>query len=162
MNYLTSMDSVLEKIEKGAFLTVKNGSRINTMTIGWATFGIIWRKPILMVAVRPTRYTFSIIETADNFTMSVPSADMSKELEFCGTKSGRDFDKIKECGLKTLKAKKVGSLVIGVPGDHFECRIVFKTAMTPEKLVKEYEYLYPHRDFHTLYFGEIADRYEIN
>jgi flavin reductase (DIM6/NTAB) family NADH-FMN oxidoreductase RutF len=147
--------------EIGAFLTVQSGGKINTMTIGWATFGIIWRKQILMVAVRPTRHTFTLIDKADNFTVSVPSSDMSKELGFCGTRSGRECDKFEKCGLRVEKARTVGSPVIKCPGLHFECRIVFKAAMDSANLVDDYEYLYPNRDYHTLYFGEIVDWYEI-
>ena len=126
-NPLKHAEEALEQIEKGAFLTVQCGDKVNTMTIGWATFGIIWQKPILMVAVRPTRYTFTLIDNTDNFTVSIPSADMSKEIEFCGTKSGRECDKFKECGLTVDNARKVSSPIIKLTGLHFECRIVFKS-----------------------------------
>ncbi|MDX2441801.1 MAG: hypothetical protein QNK40_14795 [Desulfobacterales bacterium] len=36
-------------IKKGAFLTLKAGEETNTMTIGWATIGHIWRKDVFMV-----------------------------------------------------------------------------------------------------------------
>ena len=42
----------INKIKEGAFLTVKSGNALNTMTIGWVTFGVVWSKPIMMVAVR--------------------------------------------------------------------------------------------------------------
>jgi len=70
------------------------------MTIGWATIGHVWRKSIIMVAARLSRHTFSIIETAEDFTVSIPSSDMKKEIMFCGTKSGRDYNKFKECNFK--------------------------------------------------------------
>ena len=160
LNSLKHIETALEQIEKGAFLTVKRGDEVNTMTIGWATFGIIWQKPILMVAVRPTRYTFTLIDTVDNFTVSIPSADMSKELDFCGTRSGRECDKFKECDLSINNARKVSSPIIKCTGFHFECRIVFKAVMDHENLVDEYENLYPNKDYHTLYFGEILDHYK--
>jgi hypothetical protein len=59
----SSMDiakEAMEIIKKGAFLTVKAGDAVNTMTIGWATMGHIWRKDVLMVAVRKSRHTFGI------------------------------------------------------------------------------------------------------
>ena len=153
-------EKALEQIKKGAFLTVKSGDDVNTMTIGWATFGVVWQKPIMMIAVRPTRHTFTIIDKIDNFAVSVPFSDMSKEIDFCGTKSGRDCDKFRECGLETVTARKVTSPVIKLSGLHFECRIVFRTVMDPANLVQDYEHLYPNKDYHTLYFGEILDCYE--
>lgn len=42
----------LEQLRKGAFLTLKDGDEVNTMTIGWGSISVIWNKPIFMVAVR--------------------------------------------------------------------------------------------------------------
>ncbi len=160
----SSMDiakEAMEIIKKGAFLTVKAGDAVNTMTIGWATMGHIWRKDVLMVAVRKSRHTFGIIEKTDHFTVSIPTSDYKKEVLFCGTKSGRDFDKFKECSLKTAPGKTVASPVIDIPGYHFECRIVYKTAMDPEFLDAAYDSsLYSDKDYHTLYFGEITACYK--
>jgi flavin reductase (DIM6/NTAB) family NADH-FMN oxidoreductase RutF len=115
----------------------------------------------MMVAVRNSRHTFGIIENAVDFTVSCPKDDMKDELMFCGTKSGRTYDKFKECGLKTGTAQKTTSPIIQIPGIHFECKIVYKAAMDPAFLEVEYQQLYPEKDFHTLYFGEIVDCYEI-
>ena len=52
VDYMTAAPRAMEQIKKGAFLTVKSSNAINTMTIGWATIGYVWRKPIKMVAVR--------------------------------------------------------------------------------------------------------------
>jgi flavin reductase (DIM6/NTAB) family NADH-FMN oxidoreductase RutF len=153
-------EKVINQIKKGAFLTVKAGSALNTMTIGWATVGFVWRKPIFMVAVRDSRHTFGIIEKAADFTVTVPSAYMHDELMYCGTKSGRDVDKFKECSLGIKEAQQVRSPIIHRPGLHFECKIVFKAPMDPKYLIKDYESLYPERDYHTLYFGEIVACYE--
>ena len=161
MDYMAVADRAMKQIKKGAFLTVRSAEGLNTMTIGWATIGFVWQKPIFMIAVRDSRHTFGIIEKAADFTVSVPSGDMTAAIAFCGTKSGRDFDKFKECNLTAAKARKTESPVIAIPGIHFECRIVFKAPMDPAYLDQGYEKLYPEKDYHTLYFGEILDCYEI-
>ncbi len=149
----------MKRIKDGAFLVVQSGDRTNVMTIGWALFGYVWRKPITMVAVRKTRYTFGIIEEGDSFTVSVPTGDMTKEIQFCGTKSGRDFDKFRECNLSKRKAQKVDTPILDIPGYHYECRIILKSAMDPSFLAQDLEHLYPAKDYHTLYFGEIMACY---
>jgi flavin reductase (DIM6/NTAB) family NADH-FMN oxidoreductase RutF len=161
IDFMAVYEKVLKQIKEGVFLTVKAGEALNTMTIGWATLGYTWRKPIMMVMVRDSRHTFGIIEKAADFTVSVPSGDMRKEIAFCGTKSGRDFDKFKECGLKTAPGRKVASPIIDTPGIHFECRIVYKSAIDPARLTSDYNPLYPEKDYHTLFFGEIQTSYEI-
>ena len=96
-DYLDNADALMARIKQGAFLTVKAGEAVNTMTIGWATIGIIWQRPIFMVAVRDSRHTFTLMEQADNFTVTVPAGSAhNKAVAFCGTKSGRDVDKFKE------------------------------------------------------------------
>ena len=154
-------ESVMKQIKEGAFLTVKAGEALNTMTIGWAAIGFAWRQPIMMVMVRDSRHTFGLIEKAGDFTVSVPKGDMKKELAFCGTKSGRDTDKFKACGLRTAPGQQVASPVIQTPGIHFECRIVYKNAIDPARLSREYDDLYPKKDYHSLYFGEILACYEL-
>ncbi|HUN55687.1 MAG TPA: flavin reductase family protein [Smithella sp.] len=161
LNYMDIAEDAIKKIKKGAFLTVKAGNALNTMTIGWALFGFIWQKPIMMVAVRLTRHTFGIIEKATDFTVTVPAGGMVKEIAFCGTKSGRDVDKLKMCNLEIINSQKVASPIIKTPGYHFECKIVYKSAMNAAFLDKDYDaFLYQQKDYHTLYFGEILTCYE--
>ena len=151
----------ISKIKEGAFLTVKSAQGLNTMIIGWATFGIVWKKPIMMVAVRLGRHTFGIMEAAKDFTVTVPAGGMEKEIAFCGSKSGRDVDKFKECNLETTDSRQVASPIIKTRGRHYECKIVYKSAMDPSHLDKGYDTsLYPRKDYHTLYFGEIVACYE--
>ncbi len=161
VDYMAVYEKVMNQIKAGAFLTVQAGEALNTMTIGWAAIGYAWRKPVMMVMVRDSRHTFGIIEKAADFTVSVPSGDMKKEIAFCGTKSGREVDKFGACGLQTAPGRKVGSPIIQIPGIHFECRIVYKNAMDPARLTRDYDPLYPEKDYHTLYFGQIEACYEI-
>jgi flavin reductase (DIM6/NTAB) family NADH-FMN oxidoreductase RutF len=161
MDYMSVAEDSINKIKGGAFLTVKSRDMLNTMTIGWATFGVVWSKPIMMVAVRSSRHTFGIIEAAKDFTVTVPEGGMHKEIAFCGSKSGRNVDKFKMCSLETTDSRQVASPVIKTRGRHYECKIIYKSAMDPAHLEKEYDSsLYPKRDYHTLYFGEIQACYE--
>jgi flavin reductase (DIM6/NTAB) family NADH-FMN oxidoreductase RutF len=149
----------VELIKGGAFLVVQAKGRKNVMTIGWAMFGYVWRKSIMMVAVRNSRFTHGIIEEADRFTVSVPTGNMQKAVNFCGSKSGKDLNKFKECGLVTTKAQKVSTPILEIPGVHYECKMIYKSPMDPKFMDKELEVLYPKKDYHTLYFGEILACY---
>lgn len=159
VNYETVLPQMMKQIKQGAFLTVLAGDDLNVMTIGWASLGFIWGKSIMTITVRPTRHTFGIIERALDFTVSVPLSGMEKELEYCGTHSGRDGDKFKKGGLEIFPSIKAHTPIIALPGIHYECRIVFKSAMNPKNLTEDYKHLYPQKDFHTLYFGEIFECY---
>ncbi|MFC1954288.1 flavin reductase family protein [Chloroflexota bacterium] len=132
----------------------------NAMTIGWGTVGIIWRKPIFVVLVRPSRYTFNLIEITDDFTVNVPTPEIADKVLYFGTVSGRDQDKFKEMQLTAIPGKKVKSPIIEECVINYECRVVHKNDVIPDELSEEIRIsAYPQGDFHKIYFGEILAVY---
>lgn len=154
----------LTQLVKGAFLTIKKDDEVNTMTIGWGNIGFIWNKPVLMVPVRYSRHTYSMIDHAKTFTVSVPvSKNLKEALAFCGTHSGRDMDKIKECNLTLSQAQVVDTPIISDCDLQIECRVVYKQAMEPGNLDQGIRDMkYPESDFHVMYYGEIVKAYYID
>lgn len=159
---------ICKAMPKGILLTTKLDGKVNTMTIGWGKIGIEWGKPVFIAYVRESRYTKQMLEGNGEFTVNVPyGAFDSKILGFCGTKSGRDVDKIEALGL-TLEAPEK----ISVPGIRqlpltLECKVIYKQKQDldaiPEALLSRY---YPadetgYRDYHYAYYGEIVSSYII-
>lgn len=161
LSYEEYSQQYLTQLPKGVFLTVKEGDRINTMTIGWGTIGFIWRKPILMVMVRCSRHTFGLIDKAPDFSVSVPSAgEMKKNLAIAGSKSGRDLDKFETAAIKPQPARSIESPVIKDCELVFECKTVFKQIMEPELLDEPIRTkFYSDNDYHVMYYGEIVACY---
>lgn len=152
----------LEQLPRGAFLTVKSGEKINTMTIGWGSIGYIWKRPVMMVMVRQSRYTYQLMEEAADFSVSLPVKDEMKQgLSVAGTKSGRDIDKFQECKLTAQNGHVIGSPIIGECNLIYECRTLYKQLMDPTHLSADIrEKLYANDDYHVLYFAEIVDCYK--
>lgn len=126
------------------------------MTIGWGLVGRLWREPVFMVAVRPSRHTFKLIEETDAFTVNVPSDGMDATIDYCGTVSGRDHDKIAERGLTVLEGRRVQSPMLEGCIAHFECRVIGRSRLVPELLSSDVrKTCYASGDYHTLYFGRI-------
>ena len=162
VNFTENLEKGMEFLHtQGAFLTVKSGEKINTMTISWGNVGFEWNRPIFTVLVRKSRYTFDLIENSDNFTISIPlSKALKKELAVCGSKSGRDIDKFKACNLTLENGKIVNTPIIGECELHYECKIVFKQEMSPHLLSQDViESAYANGDYHTIYYGEIVATY---
>ncbi len=84
---------------QNALLTAGDRSGCNPMTIGWCQLGRLWSRPVCTVYVRPERYTYTLMEAQDYFTVSVLPTEEKEIMKLCGTQSGRDVDKIKACGL---------------------------------------------------------------
>ena len=128
----------------------------NAMAIGWGTIGFIWGKPIFATLVRPSRYTYTLLEENDSFTVCVPARVHKKLIGFCGTKSGRDVDKFKECNMEVLPSMKVSAPGIAGFPLIYECQIVHTNDIIPANLTDEIKSsAYPQGDFHRVYYGEI-------
>jgi len=160
-DFFNSATELLTQLPRGAFLSVQADGSANTMTIGWGLMGFIWRKPILMVMVRFSRYTYGLMEAADTFTVSLPRSDKFKEmLAQAGTLSGRDMDKFKELQIPVTQAQTVDGPVIDNCGLILECRTLYKQAINPEDLDPEIRSsFYADEDYHMLYFGEVLACY---
>ena len=152
---------ICKAMKKGILLTTKAEGQVNTMTIGWGTMGIEWGRPMFVAYVRESRYTHEMLERSGEFTVNIPVGNVdSKILGVCGTKSGRDMDKIRELNL-TLEEP----MNISVPGIKelpltLECKILYRMEQTldtiPQDIIEKY---YPNGDFHYAYYGQIVGAY---
>ena len=147
----------------GAFLTVKGADgRANTMTIGWAYIGYSWRKPGLVVMVRPSRYSYAMLAETGVFTVSVPAlGTLGEQLRLCGTVSGRDGDKFALAGLTAAPAQSIDCPIVAECPLHFECRVSYTQDMVPNALNEAIDAsCYGQKDYHAMFFGEIVACYE--
>jgi flavin reductase (DIM6/NTAB) family NADH-FMN oxidoreductase RutF len=161
-NFVQNLEKGMEFLHKrGAFLTVKDSDKVNTMTISWGNIGYEWGMPIFTVMVRKSRYTHSLIDNSSEFTVSIPlKNDFKDALALCGSKSGRNIDKFKEANISLKSGRKVDTPVIDGCKLHYECKIVYKHEMNPDLLrndIKNSSYI--NEDYHTVYYGEIVDCY---
>jgi flavin reductase (DIM6/NTAB) family NADH-FMN oxidoreductase RutF len=128
----------------------------NAMAIGWGMAGIICGRKIFTVLVRPSRYTFSRLAESDSFTVNVPSPALHEAVAFCGSRSGRDFDKFAKCGLTAEPSQTVATPGIAEAPVVYECRIRHTTDVINGSLDPEIvSGAYAGGDFHRIYHGEI-------
>ena len=143
--------------DSGLLLAASKGSgESNVMTIGWATVGIIWGKPIFQVLVRPSRYTYEFIEDSGCFAVNVPTPEMLKWVAVCGSRSGRELDKFSAYDMTFSPGQTVDAPAIDGCPMLYECRVVHWNDLLPPNLAPEIEAkFYGGRDYHRIYFGEI-------
>lgn len=130
-----------------------NGS-VNTMTISWGGAGCLWNQPVAFLFVRPQRYTYEFVESADGFSLCFLDEKYRRELQYCGTASGRDGDKIAHCGF-TVEHQD------GVP--YFAeaeavliCKKIYAQDLTGDCALSELvTRQYPENDYHRMYVGAI-------
>lgn len=154
---------LFDQLSKGVFMTTKVKDKVNTMTIAWGGINIVWNKTVFVAYVRETRDTYQMLEHTDEFTISVPSFNtLKKELAYCGTKSGRDCDKIKDCALNIGNSRKISTPILSDCFLHYECKVIYRQKEDPKNIpVEVLEKQYPNNDFHVIFYGEIVDSYII-
>ena len=151
-------DTMRRMADDGLLLgTVDAEGKPNVMTVGWGTMGSIWGKPVLLVLVRPSRLSYRNIEATGEFTLNVPSVDMSSQVLYCGTHSGRDCNKFEGCGLTADPGEKVRAPIIRECAIHFECAVVHKNDVQPPCLAEDIRSSsYADREYHRIFWGEIV------
>lgn len=142
-------------------VTAGNMSRYNTMTASWGMFGFLWRKPVATIFIRPQRYTYNFVEENGAFTLSFFGTKCREALNICGTKSGRNIDKARETGLTPIGTPN-GSVSFLEARLIIDCNKLYSDDIIPERFESNEipESIYPQRDFHRFFIGEIAGCYE--
>jgi len=151
------LNETTDRLPDGLLLTsLDPEGKPNTMAIGWASIGIVWSRPMFIVLVRHSRYTYECIEATGDFTVNVPAPGMAEAVNFCGSVSGRDHDKFAECGLTVGQSQTITSPYIDECELVYECKVVQHTDVVPENFVPEIiDKFYAGGDFHRIYFGQI-------
>ena len=163
--------NILEALPKGILLTSKADNKVNSMTIGWGTLGIEWSTPVFVAYVRENRFTRELLDKNPEFTVNVPFGEYSRKIiGVCGSKSGRNLDKIAEAGLTLVAPEVVSVPALKELPLTLECKIVYKALQHLPSLITEYQSkFYPqdvdgsavgaNRDAHIAYYGEIVSAY---
>jgi len=164
---------ITSAIGKGILLTTKSGEKVNTMAIGWGTLGVEWGLPIFTVFVREGRYTRRMLDESMEFTVNIPFGETDRKIiGYCGTKSGRDTDKIRDLGLTLVESELVKAPGIRELPLTLECKVIYRQ-LQDRNAIPEFirERNYPegqdssnpgaNRDYHIAYYGQIMKAYII-
>ena len=142
-------------------ITAGTKENCNTMTASWGGLGVLWYKNVATIYIRPQRYTKKFVDEQEYFTLTFFGDDHRDALALCGSKSGRDMDKIAACGFTVAEA------ACGAP--YFEearlvlvCRKLYEDTLKPERFLDPAcdAACYPNRDHHTFYIAEIVEALE--
>ena len=99
----------------------------NSITIGWGSFGVLYQKPIMIVYVKPERYTWKFLEKGEYFTVSFLKRKHRKKLGFIGSKSGRDVkNKEKEAGLHIINKGPGLGIIFKESYETYVCKLLYK------------------------------------
>ena len=135
----------------------------NTMTAAWGGLGVLWRKDVAFIFIRPSRHTYGFANNAEILTLSFFNEKYRAALSLCGEKSGRDTDKAKDAGLTPIyfpDGPVSGAVSFKEAQDIIICKKLYTQDIDPALFLDaEIEKLYNGTDYHRLFVGEIIRYY---
>ncbi|WP_081589750.1 flavin reductase family protein [Bacteroides oleiciplenus] len=132
-------DNVIQLIGKEWMLvTAGTKNSYNTMTASWGGIGYIWERPSTFIFIRDTRYTYQFLQREESFTLSFFDEKYRNALRICGTRSGRDTNKIEEAGLSPLETPS-GLMSFGEARMIIECKKMFVQELDYANLTEPYK-----------------------
>ena len=134
----------------------KADGTVNTMTASWGFMGVLWNKPTCAVFIRPQRHTLGFVEEAERLSLTFFGEEHRGALKLCGTKSGREIDKISAAGL-TLCHTDTGVPYFEEAKTVLVCRKLYADTLKPENFVDRalVSANYPKEDYHRVFICEI-------
>ena len=139
-------------------ITAGDAEKHNTMTASWGGVGELWGKYVSTIYIRPQRYTREFVEREAYFTLAFFGEEHRKALALCGARSGRDIDKIRECGF-TVAAGAGNAPYFEEAELVLVCRKLYWQDMDPAHFLDPGidGKWYPDQDYHRIYIGEIVE-----
>ena len=103
-------------------VSCRDGKKDNIITLAWV--GTICSKPpMLSISIRPSRYSHKIITKSREFVVNVPKRSQLKQVDFCGTTSGKNIDKWTDCKFTKADSKHVNVPMIEECPVNIECKV---------------------------------------
>lgn len=129
---------------------------LNLMTIAWGSIGVLWNRPVVTVYVSTSRYTNEYLDSNDYFTITHFPPSMRQTLQYLGSVSGRDEDKVKGADL-TVQFTELGNPIFAEADLAIECRKIYAQPFEPSLMQLEQREWYDQRGlgYHVAYTGEI-------
>lgn len=151
-------DNVFQLIgQDWMLITAGNKEKCNTMTASWGGMGELWNKRVCYIFLRPERYTKEFMEKSNYFTLNFFEEEQREILTFCGTNSGRDIDKLEKCELTPVETANK-TVYFAESRLVMECKKIYYQDLDHKNFLAEYiEELYPKKDYHRMYIGEIVN-----
>lgn len=94
----------------------------NILTLSWVGT-ICTNPPMCYISVRPERYSYDIIKKNMEFVINITTEELAYATDWCGVKSGKDFNKFDEMNLTAGKANIVRAPIIEESPLNIECRV---------------------------------------
>jgi len=136
-------------------VTAGKATNYNMMTASWGGLGMLWHKPVCFIFIRPSRYTYQFLENNQFFSLTFFEEEYRSVLNFCGSKSGREANKMKEVLLTPVELEE--TVYFTEARLALLCKKLYYHDLQAENFLHDLtEQFYKKGNFHRMYIGEIV------
>jgi len=134
-----------------------NKNLCNPMTASWGGFGVLWARNVTFCVIRPTRFTYELMEKSNYYSLNFFDENYKDVLNFCGKNSGRDINKIQKNNLTPIEHQS-GAVYFEQAQLVIICKKLYYQDINPANFFDPTidVTLYPKKDYHRMYVGEIV------
>ncbi|MCM1034433.1 MAG: flavin reductase family protein [Paludibacter sp.] len=99
-----------------------NANNYNLLTVSWV--GTICTNPAMCyISVRPERHSYPIIKQTGEFVINLTNEYLARAADWCGVRSGKDYNKFAEMHLTPIPGEKVKAPIVAESPLSIECKV---------------------------------------
>jgi flavin reductase (DIM6/NTAB) family NADH-FMN oxidoreductase RutF len=114
--------AILNPVPAVLITSQNSEGKTNVFTVGWVGTACT-RPPMVTVAIRPERLSYDYIKESEEFVINLPTASMTRLVDYCGVVSGRKEDKIEKLKLGLEASTKVAAPSLADCPVNIECKL---------------------------------------
>jgi len=122
-----------------AVISVGIGEEANLITLAYVG-KVCLKPPIIAISIHPQRHSYKLIEKHGEFVINYPTKDQLREMDYCGTRSGRDVNKWEDLNLTKEQGVMVKVPMVKEFPWNMECKVIKRIELGS----------------HVCYFGEVV------
>ena len=143
--------------ERHVAIATGQGDSVNAMTVSHGSIGQLWHRPVVSIYISSSRYTHELLMNNEYFTVNAFPEECDSALQYLGTHSGREGDKLSAAGL-TLERTGLGNPTFREANLVIECRKIYAEPFLRERLDSTaLSMLSNGTGMHTMFVGEIVN-----
>lgn len=151
--------NIIKLLNDATLITSGSGENINVMTASWGGLGVFWEKPVAFCFLGAQRYSITTMDKGDTYTISFYTEAYKDAIQYCGTTTGRNEDKIKGSGLTPIKTPS-GATAFAEAWMIFECKKMISQPLSQDAIAdktSDAAQKWNGKELHKMYIGEILN-----
>lgn len=151
--------NIIKLLNDATLITSGSGENVNVMAASWGGLGVFWEKPVSFCFLGAQRYSVTTMDKGDTYTISFYTEAYKDAIQYCGSTTGRNEDKIKGSGLTPIKTPS-GATAFAEAWMIFECKKIIAQPLSQDAIAdktSDAAKKWNGKELHKMYIGEILN-----